>query len=111
MTKSYFFYHQVPRDGTLPDARVAELVDAHVSGACSERSAGSSPVPGTKEKTKKVFFFYVRDSPFELSVDGIRSRLRLKPVLDAKRVSQVIQNKQKKAKKLITYFAVSIQAL
>ena len=30
-------------------ARVAELVDAHVSGACSERSAGSSPVPGTKE--------------------------------------------------------------
>ena len=34
--------------GILP-ARVAELVDAHVSGACSERSAGSSPVPGTKE--------------------------------------------------------------
>ena len=28
---------------------MAELVDAHVSGACSERSAGSSPVPGTKE--------------------------------------------------------------
>ena len=47
-TKVAFFYHQVPRDGTLPDARVAELVDAHVSGACSERSAGSSPVPGTK---------------------------------------------------------------
>ena len=33
-------------------ARVAELVDAHVSGACSERSAGSSPVPGTKEIMK-----------------------------------------------------------
>ena len=48
---------------TLP-ARVAELVDAHVSGACSERSAGSSPVPGTKEilqvtlneRKSKIFF-------------------------------------------------------
>ena len=49
-------------------ARVAELVDAHVSGACSERSAGSSPVPGTKEilqvvqnerKSKIFFFFYI----------------------------------------------------
>ena len=28
-------------------ARVAELVDAHVSGACVERHAGSSPVLGT----------------------------------------------------------------
>ena len=28
---------------------MAELVDAHVSGACIERCAGSSPVPGTKE--------------------------------------------------------------
>ncbi len=27
---------------------VAELVDAHVSGACVERHAGSSPVLGTK---------------------------------------------------------------
>ena len=36
---------------------MAELVDAHVSGACIERCAGSSPVPGTKEKTFfKVFF-------------------------------------------------------
>jgi len=26
---------------------VAELVDAHVSGACVERHAGSSPVLGT----------------------------------------------------------------
>ena len=49
--------------GILP-ARVAELVDAHVSGACSERSAGSSPVPGTKEilqvalneRKSKIFF-------------------------------------------------------
>ena len=28
----------------LPNAQVAELVDAHVSGACVERHAGSSPV-------------------------------------------------------------------
>ena len=43
---------------------MAELVDAHVSGACSERSAGSSPVPGTKEilqvtqyeRKSKIFF-------------------------------------------------------
>ena len=41
----------------LPDARVAELVDAHVSGACSERSAGSSPVPGTTKEDRKAFFF------------------------------------------------------
>ena len=47
-------------------ARVAELVDAHVSGACSERSAGSSPVPGTSGIPQRVqneriveFFFYV----------------------------------------------------
>ena len=29
-------------------AQVAELVDAHVSGACVERRAGSTPVLGTK---------------------------------------------------------------
>ena len=48
----------------LPDARMAELVDAHVSGACIERCAGSSPVPGTKEilqvvqneRKSKIFF-------------------------------------------------------
>ena len=28
---------------------MAELVDAHVSGACAERRAGSSPVLGTVE--------------------------------------------------------------
>ena len=28
-------------------AQVAELVDAHVSGACAVRCAGSSPVLGT----------------------------------------------------------------
>ena len=30
------------------NAQVAELVDAHVSGACVERHAGSSPVLGTQ---------------------------------------------------------------
>ena len=33
----------------LSFAQVAELVDAHVSGACVERHAGSSPVLGTKK--------------------------------------------------------------
>ena len=31
----------------LINAQVAELVDAHVSGACAARRAGSSPVLGT----------------------------------------------------------------
>ena len=31
----------------MNNAQVAELVDAHVSGACAERCAGSSPVLGT----------------------------------------------------------------
>ena len=39
----------------LPNAQVAELVDAHVSGACVERHAGSSPVLGT---TKTILFFF-----------------------------------------------------
>ena len=38
---------------------MAELVDAYVSGAYFERSAGSSPVPGTtKEDSVRVFFLY-----------------------------------------------------
>ena len=37
--RSYFF------------AQVAELVDAHVSGACAARRAGSSPVLGTNYQT------------------------------------------------------------
>ena len=45
---------------------MAELVDAHVSGACSERSAGSSPVPGTTEGKAQVLpsitFFDPRNS-------------------------------------------------
>ena len=31
----------------IVNAQVAELVDAHVSGACAARRAGSSPVLGT----------------------------------------------------------------
>ena len=38
-------------------AQVAELVDAHVSGACVERHAGSSPVLGTEN----VFCIIRRD--------------------------------------------------
>ena len=34
---------------------MAELVDAHVSGACVERHAGSSPVLGTGCKRKEFF--------------------------------------------------------
>ena len=35
-------------------AQVAELVDAHVSGACVERRAGSSPVLGTMEMIHSI---------------------------------------------------------
>ena len=33
-----------------PFARMAELVDAHDSNSCSERSVGSIPTSGTKNK-------------------------------------------------------------
>ena len=35
------------RWAAVKNAQVAELVDAHVSGACAVRRAGSSPVLGT----------------------------------------------------------------
>ena len=35
------------RKALVDNAQVAELVDAHVSGACAARRAGSSPVLGT----------------------------------------------------------------
>ena len=38
-------------------AQVAELVDAHVSGACVERHAGSSPVLGTTKNNSFLFLF------------------------------------------------------
>ena len=37
------------------NAQVAELVDAHVSGACVERHAGSSPVLGTQLTERKFY--------------------------------------------------------
>ena len=45
----------------LSFAQVAELVDAHVSGACVERHAGSSPVLGTSKRMTYmvVRFFYI----------------------------------------------------
>ncbi len=39
------FESRLPLDNV--QAQVAELVDAHVSGACAVRRAGSSPVLGT----------------------------------------------------------------
>ena len=33
---------------------MAELVDAHVSGACAARRAGSSPVLGTRNTVKFI---------------------------------------------------------
>ena len=40
-------------------AQVAELVDAHVSGACVERRAGSSPVLGTTKKGTGFSSFFL----------------------------------------------------
>ena len=37
------------------NAQVAELVDAHVSGACVERRAGSSPVLGTSKTRVEIY--------------------------------------------------------
>ncbi len=37
-----------------PSAQVAELVDAHVSGACAARCAGSSPALGTKRESSTI---------------------------------------------------------
>ena len=44
---------------------MAELVDAHVSGACAVRRAGSSPVPGTTEPQQSLrLFFYACAAAF-----------------------------------------------
>ena len=40
-----------------PFARMAELVDAHDSNSCSERSVGSIPTSGTKKALKIEGFF------------------------------------------------------
>ena len=48
-------------------AQVAELVDAHVSGACVERRAGSTPVLGTRTPSEFPLtgfcFFHTRRHP------------------------------------------------
>ena len=51
-----------------PNAQVAELVDAHVSGACAARCAGSSPALGTKiPDSRKIAgdFFLLLPQPRE----------------------------------------------
>ena len=45
-------HHIVIRIGEQTKAQVAELVDAHVSGACAARRAGSSPVLGTQRHSR-----------------------------------------------------------
>ena len=43
-----------------PFARMAELVDAHDSNSCSERSVGSIPTSGTKrESVERLSLFFV----------------------------------------------------
>ena len=46
------------------------MVDAHVSGACVERHAGSSPVLGTKE-TNNLFFDKVENGEMAELVDAL----------------------------------------
>lgn len=70
---------------------MAELVDAHVSGACIERCAGSSPVPGTKEilqvaqnerKCKIFFLLYPKFGHLlaTFSRKGMKKGCRLTPL-------------------------------
>ena len=49
-------------------------------------------------KTQKVFFFYAHNSPFELLVDGIRRRLRLKPVSQSK--ERIIETQREIARRI-----------
>ena len=52
-------------------AQVAELVDAHVSGACAARRAGSSPVLGTKHKKPKRLFDFLNVGEMAELVDAL----------------------------------------
>ena len=54
----------------IQNAQVAELVDAHVSGACAARRAGSSPVLGT------LFFHGVKKICWRGGGIGRRATLR-----------------------------------
>ena len=40
----------------IQKAQVAELVDAHVSGACAARREGSSPFLGTAKSDNRLIF-------------------------------------------------------
>ena len=56
-------------------AQVAELVDAHVSGACVERRAGSTPVLGTDSRGSVFKYrtsFYFTSHPAALPTLGGR---------------------------------------
>ena len=55
---------------------MAELVDAHVSGACIERCAGSSPVPGTKGETE-MFLFFLSSTDHAQAMSPAKQRPRL----------------------------------
>ena len=61
--RSFFFVFVWMTD----NAQVAELVDAHVSGACVERRAGSTPVLGTRTPSEFPLtgfcFFHTRRHP------------------------------------------------
>ena len=53
------------REHFMPKAQVAELVDAHVSGACAARREGSSPFLGTARVANEltnsllaIYFFF-----------------------------------------------------
>ena len=50
---------------------MAELVDAHVSGACAARRAGSSPVLGTKHKKPKRLFDFLNVGEMAELVDAL----------------------------------------
>ena len=56
------------------NAQVAELVDAHVSGACVERRAGSTPVLGTQSRMSKLNILFT--DTMERWRNGRRATLR-----------------------------------
>ena len=56
------------------NAQVAELVDAHVSGACVERRAGSTPVLGTQSRMSYWNFLF--NDTMERWRNGRRATLR-----------------------------------
>ena len=54
--RSAFWMTLRPKVSLWYEAQVAELVDAHVSGACVSRRAGSSPVLGTPHSSRMLLF-------------------------------------------------------